>query len=326
MKKGGIKASGAITLIVYLFLFIVATFYALSVFIEPIAKILNDVEILNKIVGIVTAPFVMFPLMLILKVSPQIDLNLYETLGKVLPVVLAVFCLFMFFWGIKEIGLSKKDDYRFARCKKTCAFMHFIKFMVFLYLVAVIVCTFLLDGFKPIFIDAMNELYGVPYIFVIYTGVLAFLQFLCFVLAVANINKVAKAVKQGQVAQDNMMNGDPNAGYQQNGYNQNAYAPQQNYQGAQMQANMPPMNNYQPQYNQPQQPQPQPQPQYNPQPQVQTGGDSPLVVPGQNGVPINITPKGIQDLERLERLRQSGAITEANYIVMRTRICNSNLS
>ncbi len=317
MKKGGVKTSGVITLIMYFLLLVIAVFGVLSNFLEPVKKILVDVAILGQIVTLISAIFVYFPLTLIMQLSSTLDADLINTLNLVLSIVFAVFCLFMFFWGIKEIALGKKDDYRFAKCKKTCAFMHFIKFMVFAYLVAVIVCTFLVEGVKNTS-DAFSEMFGVPYIFVIVTGVLAFLQFLCFVLAVANINKVAKAVKQGQVAND------PNANYQQNGYNQNAgynNVPQgQVYQGQQMQANMPPMNNYQPQYNQPQQPQT-----YS-QPQQMAGGDSPLIVPGQNGIPVNITQKGIQDLERLERLRQSGAITESNYIIMRTKICNSNLS
>ncbi len=323
MKKGGVKASGAITLIMYLLLFIISTFYVLSIFLDPVAKILNDVDILGKIVNLAIAPFVTFPLMLIASISTSISAELIETLTKVLPMVLAVFSLYMFFWGIKEITLGKKDDYRFARCKKTCAFMHIIKFFVFLYLVAVIVCTFLMDLLKLFFINVFGALYGFEYIFIVVTGVLAFLQFLCFVLAVANINKVAKAVKNGQVQNDPNANYDPN--YQNGGYDPYQQQPQYN-QGSQMQANMPPMNNgyAQPQYQQqPQQYQQQyQQPQY--QQQYPDAGSS-TIVPGQNGIPINITQKGIQDLERLERLKQSGAITDANYIVMRTKICNSNL-
>jgi hypothetical protein len=103
-----------------------------------------------------------------------------------------------------------------------------------------------------------------------------------------------------------------------------------------MQANMPPMQGYQPQYNNNGQPQPiynnAPPPgpsiqaQFNPEVQAQEQQMASAIMPGQNGVPVNITPKGIQDLERLERLRASGAITEENYNVMRTKICNTNVS
>lgn len=319
MKKGGVKASGAITLIVYFLLLVLAVFNLLTVLkVEPIVNLLSSVEILGNILALIQFIFILFPLSIVSLIT-TLDAGIIDTITLVLSIVFAVFCLYMFIWGIKEITLAKKDDYKFAKCKKTCAFMHIIKFFVFLYFVAVIVCSFVLDGIKPL-AEVYAEVLGVPYIVVIVAGVLALLQFICFVVAVANINKVAKAVKNGQVAQDpNAQYADPN--YNPNGYVQNDPYQQQYSQGPQMQANMPPMNNgyVQPQYQQPQQ-------QYQPQPQQYPDPGSSMIVPGQNGIPANITQKGIQDLERLERLRQSGAITDANYIVMRTKICNSNLS
>ncbi len=315
MKKGGVKASGAITLIIYFLLLVTAVFNLLVVLkVEPVVNMLTSVEILSKILSLIQFVFILFPLSIVSLIA-TLEASLIDTITLVLSIVFAVFCLYMFIWGIKEITLAKKDDYRFAKCKKTCAFMHIIKFFVFLYFVAVIVCSFVLDGIKPL-AEAYAEAFGVPFIVVIVAGVLALLQFICFVLAVANINKVAKAVKRGEAGQD------PNANYADPNYNQNGYVQndpyQQQYAQPQMQANMPPMNNgyAQPQYQQ----------QYQPQPQQYQDPGSSMIVPGQNGVPFNITQKGIQDLERLERLKQSGAITDANYIVMRTKICNSNLS
>lgn len=322
MKKGGVKASGAITLVLYFLLLIVAVANLLGVLkVEFFVNLVSDIEILGKIITLISFIFVSFPLMLVVEYA-DISPELADTLTTAVSIAFVVFCLFMFIWGIKEITLGKKDDYKFARCKKTCAFMHIFKFFTFLYYVGVIVCCFLLDFIKVIADFYAEEMIGVPFIVVIVAGVLALLTFLCFILAVANINKVAKAVKKGELPPDpNANGGDPS--YAQNGYDPNAgYGGGQGYQqGPQMQANMPPMNNYQPQYN-------QQQPQYNTQPQqqVNAGGNSPLIVPGQDGIPYNITQKGLQDLERLERLRQSGTISEANYIVMRTRICNSNLS
>lgn len=45
-----------------------------------------------------------------------------------------------------------------------------------------------------------------------------------------------------------------------------------------------------------------------------------VIIPGQNGVPANISQKGIDDLTRLERLRKNGVIAEEVYLSMRQKI------
>ena len=45
-----------------------------------------------------------------------------------------------------------------------------------------------------------------------------------------------------------------------------------------------------------------------------------LIIPGRDGVPANISQKGIDDLARLERLRKNGVIAENVYLSMRQKI------
>ena len=325
MKKGATKTSGIITLILYILLFVFSVFIASGAFgIDAISNIVSSNEMIAKILLIVTFPFLTFPLLLVAMFVPGIET---EMVSQVLCGVFAAFSLFMIFWGIKELSLTKKDDATFARCKKTCGFMMFIKFMLFLYFAAIVACSFVMEEVKlaVLILETATEM---PNMILILCGVLAVLHFVIFLLPTMNFAKVAKS-----------FSADPNAQYNQNGqYDPNAgyYDPNMQYNGQQMQANMPPMQGYQPQYNNNGQPQPiynnAPPPgpsiqaQFNPEVQAQEQQMASAIMPGQNGVPVNITPKGIQDLERLERLRASGAITEENYAVMRTKICNTNVS
>ena len=45
-----------------------------------------------------------------------------------------------------------------------------------------------------------------------------------------------------------------------------------------------------------------------------------VIVPGRDGVPYNISPKGIENLTRIERLRRNGVISDTNYEIMRQKI------
>lgn len=47
-----------------------------------------------------------------------------------------------------------------------------------------------------------------------------------------------------------------------------------------------------------------------------------MVVPGRDGVPYNITSKGIENLTRIERLRRNGVISDTNYAIMKQKIIN----
>ena len=341
MKKGATKTSGILTLILYFLLLVVSVFAVATVLeITAITDIVSSNEMIAKIVGAMMFPFTDFPAMLIAKFMSGMDIETLNLINKIIAIVFAVFSAYMIFWGIKEITLSKKDDASFARCKKTCGFMMFLKFMVFVYFLAVIVCCFIIEELT-LYLAILELAFGMPYVPVIVSGVLAVYSFIIFILPIINFSKAAKAFNGDPNAQ---YNADPNAQYGANGQyidpNGGYYDPngQQYNPQATMQANMPPMPGYQPQYQQPAPGQPQPiysnepppqpsiQSQFNPQVQAQEQQFANSIQPGQNGVPLNITPKGIADLERLERLRNSGAITEENYVAMRTKICNTNLS
>ena len=45
-----------------------------------------------------------------------------------------------------------------------------------------------------------------------------------------------------------------------------------------------------------------------------------IIIPGRDGVPYNITQKGIESLTRLERLFRNGAVSEESYYNMKNRI------
>ena len=323
MNKGATKTSGILTLILYFLLLVVSVAAVATVLeITAITDILSSNEMLAKIVGAVSFPFTDFPTLLVMKFMPEIDVDTFNMIGKIIAFVFAGFSAYMIFWGIKEITLAKKDDASFANCKKTCGFMMFIKFMLFVYFVAVVACCFLIEEFKA-GLEILEEAFGMANVPVIVGGVLAVYSFIIFLLPTINFSKAAKAVAEGSYTDPNA-NYDPNAQYNnQNGY-YDPNAQQQYAAQPTMQANMPPMPGYQPQYNMQQQPSIQAQ--FNPEVQAAEMARANQIIPGENGVPANITQKGIEDLERLERLRASGAITEENYAAMRNKIFTSNIA
>lgn len=329
MKKGGVRTSGILTLILYILLFVIAAATACSQFgVQAVVDIINNQEILSMVMMVALTAFVVVPQSIILKFVPSMDAELLTTIFVCAFLALTVL---MLFWGIKEITIAKKDDANFARCKKTCGFMMFFKLLVFIYFLALTVCQFVFEELQ--FLLAIFELIiGVPYIFAIITGFMAVFTFITYLLPVINFSKAAKAFAGGENYQDpnSQYYYDPNTQQYYDPNTQQYYDPNGQY-GSQMQANMPPMQGYQPQGPQPiysNEPPPQPsiQSQFNPQVQAEEQQRANSILPGQNGVPLNITPEGIADLERLERLRNSGAITEENYVAMRTKICNSKIS
>lgn len=45
-----------------------------------------------------------------------------------------------------------------------------------------------------------------------------------------------------------------------------------------------------------------------------------VIIPGRDGVPYNISPKGIENLTRLERLYRNGALSDQTYYNMKDKI------
>ena len=146
MKKGATKTSGILTLILYFLLLVVSVFAVATVLeITAITDILSSSEMLAKIVGAIMFPFVDFPQILIAKFMSGMDVETLKLINQIVSFTFAAFSAYMIFWGIKEITLTKKDDANFAKCKKTCGFMMFLKFMVFVYFLAVVACCFLIE-------------------------------------------------------------------------------------------------------------------------------------------------------------------------------------
>ena len=185
-----------------------------------------------------------------------------------------MFSLFLFIWGIKEISLSSKSDERFARCKKTCGFAMFLKFMFFAYTVALVVLPFALEGFTFVTL-ILNLAMQVENFYLYLTAGLAVIALLMFLLPTINFAVAAKKFKnQGgefvsqEVSPEN---------------NTNQVSPQQQGQFYQeqprstMQANMPPLPNYRPQ---------QPMPNtVNPQQQVSQPQVVNTAAAGPDGLP-----------------------------------------
>lgn len=350
MKKTAMKISGNITMILFFLLLLVSVVgVCAELEVTAVTDFVYSNEILSSIATFVFLIFITIPIYLL----GLTGLTLPAEITMILVFAFAAFCLLMFLWGIKEITLSGRDDERFAKCKVTCAFMNFTKFMFFAYMLAVIILS-VLDEEVSLLTLAISELLNVPYIFLIVTSVLALFAFVIFVLPVANISVVYNNVKYNESYEQPQQYAQPDAGVANNDSQelQSFYtqAPQPT-----MQANMPPMPGYNPQVvvqttAQPQpavqpvqqpmaQPQPMPQPQQYAQPvqpqvatqpamQPQPTAGQPAqggIVPGQDGVPVNITEKGLADLQRLERLKSMGAITPENYAAMKQKICSTNI-
>ncbi len=322
MKKSAVKISGIITTIIFLLLFALSILNLGEYFeIGFLTNLISSVDILKTIVSLVNVVFVLSLNLLISLITTAIET---ATVGKVVSAVLAVFCLIMFVWGIKEITISHKDDESFARCHKTCAFMVFTKFMFFLYVTVVIALTFVLDSFKTL-AQNFSSVLGLENGFYYVTGALALVSFLLFILPASNFTKAKKAYANQGAEQSTFA--------AQNGFQnpQGGYVPQPT-----MQANMPPMPGYAPQTNVQQtnfaQPAQNPQPAagvlQQPAEVVQNATQTNVVelVPGQNGVPQNISEKGLQDLQRLVRLKAMGSISDENYNAMWQKICQTNLN
>lgn len=300
MKKGAVKFSGVLTLIVFLVLTVCSALVFLDSFgIEAITNLIVGNQIVGTIYAVAFECFV-FPWIVILsKVGLAVEMA--QTIGGIIFLVTS---LGMFVWGIKEITIAKKSDEDFAKCKKTCAFMMVVKALFVVYAVAVCV----LFGFVDVLGVAFQE--DIAMLCKIALIALAVLFLICFLLPVIAFNKASKFVGQGNFEQQPMdyNNGQP-VDMQQN----MGYAPYQ----ANMPGAMPQM--------QPQGPQPI-DPATLVQNQQQTENNGITIIPGQDGVPLNITQKGIDDLVRLERLRASGSIDENNYLIMKNKICSMNLA
>jgi len=342
MKKGATLTSGILTTILFFIFFALSVLLVCTALdVSAVVEVVNGVDILQKLVVSYSYVAVAIIPILLAKFIPTIPVTMVT---QILTFVSLAFSLWMFIWGIKEIKISKRDDAEFVKCNKTCAFMMFLKFVIFLYFLAILLLALLLEEIK-IYTAFFFFALGLQDVYLIIFAVLVVISFLLFILPSANFHFATKKYnaqnEQGFNNQDVVVNSAGQEGLGQT-FNTN---PQQT-----MQANMPPLPNYRPanlndqnmasqQVVQPQfQPQAQPMPTNISQPQAnnyqpvnnsqqavdasQAGG----IVPGQDGVPLNITQKGIADLERLIRLRAMGAVNDANYEAMRQKIFTTEIS
>ena len=339
MRKSATLVSGILTIVLFAGLSFLSIFQlGVNMDSEVFKSLIENSNILSFILTSVTITFIKLPLVSsVTIVTDEFKEEIFNSMAKGLTIVLVVFSLYMVFWGIKEICISQKSDEKFARCKKTCGFMMFTKFMFFLFLAISIVSYFTSDVNKGAFGELISEFtltekikleYSVlEYIVIGSLAGLTVYAFVIFILPAINFLNAYKLYNSGNNQPNGEQNFQDDQNINYNNQNDQAYTPQPT-----MQANMPPVPGFQPQYNvQPQQvvqpqpifatsePQPSVQAQFNPQIQAEEALRASSVTPGQNGVPINITQKGIEGLERLERLRASGMLTEANYQAMRLK-------
>lgn len=292
MKKGSVRFCGIITLFFSIIFIVIGVFFAGDCFNIEVLKNLVASGIFNTIYSVAYSLFI-FPLQSLL--SGVLESNL---LLMILTILFLLLALGSFFWGIKEIAISRRDDQRFAKAKKTTGFASLLKLIFMLYILAVVVGSFVLEGFSTQF-EEINALVGLNYALQIIGGVLTIIALLCFALPIGAYKKASKIVNQDNNQNYNEQYQDGQGYYAQEAYQDQYY----NYQ--QTTPIDPTSLIYNEQVNQ---------------------GDSFRLIPGQDGIPYNITQKGLEDLARLERLRASGAIDDRNYEALKHKICSTNLS
>ncbi len=301
MKKRAVKISGLLTVIISSILFLCMAFLLCYFFDVSIITSLFQ----NMAIGELMYYIFSYPLEFVLR--EYLSLNI-DILSQIIVSFFAFFTFVMLIWGIKEISLAKKDDESFARCRKSCAFMMVLKFLFFLYNFCVLVFSFVNESISQLFFF-VNAYIGVQYFSQIIIAVICVITFINFIIPVLSFHKASRLFKEGgQNIQENQQ-------YDNQDFQNGNYNPQGNNNGAGYQA---------PYYNAGQTEPINPSDITHPQSENVEYGIN--IIPGQDGVPINITQKGINDLVRLERLRASGAIDENNYAVMKQKICLMNIS
>lgn len=356
MKKGGARVSGILTLLLSVLVFLCTVLFLGKVF--SIAFLQNLLE--NQTVAIIymvyDAIFVM-PFSAILNNSFGIE---YLIVQKIMVFFNLAFYALGIFWGIKEITLAKKSDEKYAKCNRTCAFALVMKILVAVYFLYVFTGSFYDQTFIATF-DAVDiYVTFIPNFTATFSVVLAVVALVLYLIPQISFLQAKKKYQEDKDYEDFMseqgnvpmeQNAEQNAGqYQEQNYQYDGqYQNSQNYNGGYAEQNYVDPNaqgqydanynqnvnyNQAPQYNydgqgvnlQTQYAQNTVEP-LNPQTFTQNPNRSGVsIIPGQNGVPYNITPKGIEDLARLERLRASGAIDEQNYFAMRKKVCQINVS
>lgn len=304
MKKGTLIFSGILTLIFSVFLLAVSVLMlGVKLNLDFITNLLSSEDFLAKTVDICSLIFI----------TPMVSFlpNNADLIGKILVGLLLAFSVFCLVSSFVQFANTKKDEGKLMKAKKLSKIANFFRIIFCAFVVLFIILSFVKDEVKSASETVSSEL-GFSYINLIVAGVFLLVGVLMFALPMGAYKNVGKNVNNSNV--QNMQGG---------GYNNQQYAGNQ-YQDGQQNYDAGQQASRQDQYYAFNDTQP-----INPNDlindQTQQGGMFNLV-PGQDGIPQNITQKGLEDLSRLERLRASGAIDDKNYYALKQKICSTNLS
>lgn len=285
MKKGIIKLSGIISIIVSILFLFISVFMIGTVYnISFLSNILNSTfigNIYNVVVFIFVSPIVY--------IFTIIGLDIYIA-NQIFSVLVPLITILTLIEGIREIVISKKSDEDFLSTKKTTYFFNFFRFFFIFIIVYLIVASFVFEDVSSIY-NQVTELVGIPFFSQIAVVLALILNLACSISVIKSYKSKDENLSSDEQQQNQNIQ---NSLYQEQGYINNQTQPidPSVFVGVQDEKPSNPYN----------------------------------LVPGQNGIPINITEKGLEDLARLERLKISGSIDEKNYYVLREKICRNNLS
>ena len=218
-----------------------------------------------------------------------------EILNIVLPFLLGLYGLVCLISGVMQLNNRKASIEELTSAKSLNAFVNLLRIIFCLVVVLFIVLAFVNEDIKAQNLEVSNS-FSFGYINYVIAVIFLLFGILAFVLPTIGYKKLINS----------MQNGDANV---QNVEQQG----EQNYETPVYQDQYYAYNDTQP---------------INPNDLItdQTQqGESFNLIPGRDGIPANITQKGLEDLARLERLHASGAIDERNYLALKQKICSTNL-
>ena len=358
MKKGGARVSGILTMLLSLLVFLCSMLFLGKVFAIEFLQNLLENQTIAIIYMVYEAIFVM-PFSAIFGNTFGMDFALVQ---KIMVFFNLAFYALGIFWGIKEITLAKKPDEKYAKCHHTCAFALVMKILTVVYFLYVFAASFYDQTFVATFNSVDIYISFIPRFTSTLSAVLAVYTLTTYLIPQISFIKAKNKFQADKDYEDFMseqgnvpVQPDDQAQYADSNYvqdgqfsnaNDQQYAdmPQQYDQNGEYYPNV--QDGQTGAWEQNVQYDPNAQYGYNPQginvqtqyaqntveplnPQTFTQNPNRSgvsIIPGQNGVPFNITPKGIESLARLERLRASGAIDEQNYFAMRKKVCQINVS
>ena len=315
MGKSTLTFSGILTLFFSIVLFVVS-FFAIGSYLE--LEFLSGEPLLNFVS--------LFQLIFIIPIYSL--LQNAEILKIVLAVFLMLYAIIYLISGIMQLKNRKAVLEKIESIKKLNTFVNILRALLCVIILLYFVCTFINEDVS-LANQEVAEAFGFDFIGYIVAGLFLILGILVIILPTVGYSKLAKSFQNGDVnEQQNYMQNDMQGNVQNN-----MQGNMQNYMPNDMQNNMQNANQNNGQYYEG----PVYQEQYyaynDTQPidpnnlitdQTQQGGVFNLI-PGRDGIPANITQKGLEDLARLERLRASGAIDERNYLALKQKICSTNL-